>query len=53
MYDVSCFLLFSFTEYVFMLAFTIKNLKAFDLKYLNSNYTGTPKKKLKKVGRDY
>ena len=32
-----------------MLAFTIKNLKAFDLKYLNSNYTGTPKKKLKKL----
>ena len=30
-----------------MLALTIKNLKAFDLKYLNSNYTGTPEKKLK------
>ena len=36
-----------------MLASTIKNLKAFDLKYLNSNYTGTPEKKLKKLAGDY
>lgn len=37
-----------------MLAFTIKNLKVFDLKYLKyiSNYTDAPKKRnLKKLAR--
>lgn len=34
-----------------MLAFTIKNLKALDLKYLNSNYTDTPVNKLRKLAR--
>lgn len=49
MYDVFCFFFFSFIEYVFMFVFIIKNLKVFDLKYLNFNYIGIFKKKLKKL----